>query len=277
MKTKLFLITAIIGSLVFTGCKDDDPATPEVVIPKLKTATYYDGTEVTPSYSEAYEYNASGQIVKIVAEDNSYVTVEYSTGKITLKFVDELGVQDPNIEEFILNDKGLYVSSASTWKKSLKSSIKKNYKSQLKSQLSILGSSSTTLTYNADNYLIEENSTEIDGLNNSSDITTYTITSGNTTGREYVSTYNDVSTTSNDTFEFFTDKTNTIGYENMGVTFFGKQDNNLQKKRTQTGESYSYISNYSYEYDSYGRVTKQIEKDEANTIIYGQTTYTYTD
>ncbi len=75
------------------------------------------------------------------------------------------------------------------------------------------------------------------------------------------------------TYEFNLDKTNTIGYKNMGIGFYGNDDKNLVTKWTDGAD----IHTFTYEFDSKGRVTKQTELNPADATYYEIYSYTYTD
>lgn len=64
----------------------------------------------------------------------------------------------------------------------------------------------------------------------------------------------------------YTDKLNTIGSENTGMLFLGKQSKNLQSKYTYSGGT----ENYSYTFDSEGRVAKMLVD-----VTTGSTQYSY--
>lgn len=63
------------------------------------------------------------------------------------------------------------------------------------------------------------------------------------------------------TNEFYNDKINTIGNENIGIKYWGKQNNCLTKCITSTyKERIDTLALHSYEFDSLNRVIKEIEK-----------------
>ena len=58
---------------------------------------------------------------------------------------------------------------------------------------------------------------------------------------------------------FFEDKLNTIGNENMGISYYGKQNNCLLKAvYAETTSGNELVENYEYSFDSLERVTKEI-------------------
>ena len=72
------------------------------------------------------------------------------------------------------------------------------------------------------------------------------------------------------TCEFNTDKLNTIGYYNLGISFYGKSNKNLVKKATYGTD----FDSYTYEYDSKGRVIKEIVSKTTRGTSYTVCTYT---
>jgi hypothetical protein len=75
--------------------------------------------------------------------------------------------------------------------------------------------------------------------------------------------------------QFYTNKTNTLGNETMGISFWGKQNKNPIKKvtimYTYGGITSNNTTTFTYEYDAKGRITKQIADDGYYTV------YTYVD
>jgi len=70
-------------------------------------------------------------------------------------------------------------------------------------------------------------------------------------------------------FTFLTDKVNTVGNVNKGISFLGKDSKNLpESKQYGTGGKYF----YTYEYDSQNRVTKAIE---VGNTVWEPFVYTY--
>jgi hypothetical protein len=71
-------------------------------------------------------------------------------------------------------------------------------------------------------------------------------------------------TTSN---EYYSDLLNTTGNENMGIAYYGKQNNCLLKiSLTNDQTTIDTLGVYSYEFDSQKRVTREIKKKSGNII-----------
>lgn len=77
------------------------------------------------------------------------------------------------------------------------------------------------------------------------------------------------------TYEYYTDKINTIGDENMGMSFRGKQNNCLLKYKILRNQSViDTMESNIYEYDSLNRVSKEVKKIHDKIRI---TTFQYDD
>jgi len=77
-------------------------------------------------------------------------------------------------------------------------------------------------------------------------------------------------------FDYYTDKTNTVGYENMGMKFLGNDSKNLMKKFVQvlpTGDTMR-VMNFSYHFDDKGRVIQKAVYD-SHGIMADSSTVTY--
>jgi len=106
----------------------------------------------------------------------------------------------------------------------------------------------TTYFYDGSGYLLKK----IDNTVYNSDTTFYTNISGNPSYINYGG--------SNNATQTFTDKSNFIGLENMGVLFLGKQNENLVFKTIWSiNTAYSSQDLYEYTFDSQGRPKRQIE------------------
>jgi len=99
-------------------------------------------------------------------------------------------------------------------------------------------------------YFLGTQTYDADGHVTSDGTHTYTWANGN-----LISSTNDPSGSL--TFTYHTDKTNTIGNDNKGMSFFGKESKNLINTSTNGSGT---VLVYSHEYDSQGRVTKETGK-----------------
>jgi len=257
MKTKLFGFLFLAIVLGLGACKKDsnDSSSGSSVAKILSTAYYENGNL---AFTQTIQYDASGKPVKVTADDGSFYYVAIGPSSVVITSFDTLGVQD-GTDNYILNAKGLAISQVSTWNKpGNKNDMFKHHKNTGK------GSSSYTYEYDANNYLIKNIYTE-GGVG---DTVIYTISGGNTTTATTVGSFPFVQS-----YQFLTNKTNTIGNENMGVSFLGKQDKNLISATTYTFDAGSQTINTSYTYDSKGRVLKVFNPDAPEDY----TIYTYTN
>lgn len=77
-------------------------------------------------------------------------------------------------------------------------------------------------------------------------------------------------------FDYYTDKTNSAGYENMGMKFLGNDSKNLMKKFVQvlpSGDTIRVMS-FNYHYDDKGRISQKAVYDSHGTLA-DSTSYTY--
>ena len=69
------------------------------------------------------------------------------------------------------------------------------------------------------------------------------------------------------TNEYYAEQLNTIGNENIGIAYWGKQNNCLLKiSYTHNQTAIDTLGGFSYEFDSLKRVTKEITKKSGNII-----------
>lgn len=252
MKTSIFALIFMAGILCLGSCKKDDSNSNNTSgVAKIHSTNYY--TNGVLYHTSTLEYNSSGKAVKLTSTDGSFVTLTYGTNSVVVTYYDSVGAT-PDVTTYTLNNNGLAISETGTFKKgSGKSILSRHFK------LSSKGTYVVTYAYDNNNYKIQEIFTE----SGNSDTTSYTISNGNT-----ISTITSWYTSTN---QFLTDKTNTIGFENMGISFWGKQDKNLISSNTTDYGTGPQTDTYTYEYDSNGRVTKMT--NSANPLDYE--TYSY--
>jgi hypothetical protein len=264
MKTKFLLMVFILGLAGMTSCtkKDSDtpsPATPGV--PKIKTATEYYGTY---EYSTAYRYDAAGRLTGGTYSDSGYFHVVYGTGTVEINEYSSAGIMQYKTV-YTLNSSGLAVSATGTdyYKGGVnrfRSLWCRNILKTISSKTDSSVSSTVTYEYDIEGYLIRETYYETYDTT----VFTYVVENGNTVSMSYI--IYDIPMTFY--YQYLTDKTNTIGEQNMGITFLGKQDKNLI-------QSIQYIYDtiaVSYEFDSKSRVSKRSIVGENDYY-----TFTYTD
>jgi hypothetical protein len=105
-------------------------------------------------------------------------------------------------------------------------------------------------------------------LNNTYDNEGHLLSSGSNGGGTITNTWTDGNLTSDNnfggqTYTYLSTKDNTIGNENKGMKFLGKDSKNLRS----TSTSYGSTTTFTYEYDSQNRVTKQMNGG-LDAIVY---------
>jgi hypothetical protein len=254
MNTKIFLLAALALSITLYSCKKDSDIT-EAAKPLVQKTTLEDNSYFL------YQYDGN-RLTKITSSDGGYTTIDYTATTATVK---EYSVDNVlgSSQVFTLNSKGYAISSVTSSGKKKSLSTKSILPIAI-AQFAI-ASPTTTYEYNSDGYMTKA----IYGDAGNQEIITYTITNGNSVA------YSDAAggQTFTSTSQFYLDKTNTIGFENMGISFFGKQDKNLKQSVTDTYSGSAVAHSYTYQYDSQNRVASNtISTAGAYTT---STAYTY--
>lgn len=270
----------LVGSLFFSSCNKDknDPET--ATIPLVASAIKYDDMGILIS-SESYQYDNQGRIIKININSDNYQTMEYSSSSIILKKY--VGGKLVDTTTVILNGLGL-CTSISSGDTNHQDTYEYDIAGSRKSLIIEDDTYLRTFTYtvfegNIVTVILEEKSKTA----NSASLKEIEFVPGS-----FISAYPNNSyasksklksanlTYTNKTdFQYFNDKINTIGNENLGRSFLGKTNKNPIKKAIYSRLSGSDfietgIINYTYEYDSKARITKQVT-DDGNYSVY---TYT---
>jgi hypothetical protein len=254
----IFCLSLLSQMAILNSCKKDKKdAQAGAFVPTItnfpKIKTYTDSSD---SYLVTLSYNSAGKLIKEVLNDGEYADILYTSNQVTVNAYDSTGILEYT-GVYTLNSSGLATTLIGTdfdYKKEVHFSKffpflkKRNTKSSV-----------DTINYNYDinGYMIKK--IYINSGNN--DTTIYNYVNGNEAFQ--ISSFDTTS------FEYFTDKINTIGFQNMGITFLGKQNINLIKTET---DSYP-GENYTYMFDAKSRVTKKLFW--SNGHIVNSETYTY--
>lgn len=258
---KLLMLLLVAVSIGFTGCKNNDDE------PETKTA---DGTIKTPSGKscliskikydsehEVIEYDSQNRPVKISYFDGTtlegYETISYSSSQIVVKNYD-----DGQLEEtitFIVSN-GVVTGQTETY-------------TRTDNGVTYTTVTQRTFEHNAEGFLTKMISNETTTSNPASatqsykTTTVYTYQNGNLTSE--VSTYIENGTnnteTRTSTYEYYTDKMNTLPFDEEDFLLTKPNKNPVKKKtesHSQQGSS-TYISNYTYTYNSDGLITKKVD------------------
>lgn len=216
--------------LAFMACdksKDELPGTQPGFIPKLSKIAYYEGASLIRITT--IQYDTQGRLIKMELTNWRDETYHYGQD-IIIREASFLNSEDTEfIDTLQLNNDGLVIFDPRDG-----SNYEYTSEGYRQRQFASFGDYSST------------------------------ISNGNTTlttNRDWVS-QNIISTNE---YTFLPDKLNTIGSENVGITFYGKQDKNLLYEDTFTylygGRHDQTIHHYSYEFDDKNRVKKKMRSD----------------
>lgn len=222
MKSNALFCALLSVFILFNSCKKSDKEVDKITIsiPKIKTITYYKGDSITSHTS--FEYDTSGKLSKSTYSNGQSFTFSYAPSNIIRTYYYIIS-EKPSIDTLILNNKGLVISEEG---------------------------GITTYEYTPEGY---QSKLTIDASPKTSQ--TYTSLDGNII-KNTERNYNDVRYIH--TYTFLSDIINTIGNENMGITYFGKQDKNLKSKDNTIDlrDNKTFQLTYEYEFDTKNRVTK---------------------
>jgi len=234
---KLSILLALLSGIILISCskKDTTPnADPGNTTDRIKSETGDWGTS-------SYKYDGSGRQITTDYSNGSKRTYEYGAGTVTEKYYNSSAVLTQTYV-FELNSDGLVA----------------------KETMPGVPGFQVTNIYNSDKTLAKSVTLQ-NGVSNSID---YFYSNGNCDSSRH-STNGTWSLTIKNTY--YTNKANAFALQNYGLSFFGKDDNNLQKT-----EQYTYpdgsaldMTTWTYEFDGQGRPVKQTSVRGANMeIIY---------
>lgn len=235
-----FLFFVLLSLLVaFSACnKEDEPGQSANRIPLIKTIV------TTGNYSDSvhFEYDSTGRIIKASHSSEQYTLYTYAPNKLTIHTYRGPSLPDYT-SSYRLNDKGIATST------------------QIDGYL-------YTFKYDSTGYLVSK-------MYNNDTINFMRIKDGNTLmKKEFYLRDKYMTMTWN--YQFNTNA-NTIGDENRGMSWNGKQDKNLPIKETEVFTLRNYakesITEYTYEYDTQNRVTKRTTFEYGD--LYLTEYYTY--
>ncbi|MDB5226428.1 MAG: hypothetical protein JWN78_621 [Bacteroidota bacterium] len=240
-KIKYTILFAFAAVLSITGCKKTD-STNTTVTPtgaKLKTVTMLPSGSVTTFY-----YDSLNRISKVTTSGTVFYQSFVYKGSDSVIVFSSNGTDSGSVNAYKLNGVGLAVNNTSS-----------------------AGPTTFTYTYDVNGFQTYSTANTVAG----SSADTFLISGNNIT--EHRGSTSNVLTTNTirvkQVYTFLTDKTNTIGNANKGMSFLGKSSSNLINT-----EAYHYSSttiippstttsdetyNYTYEYDSNSRVTKRTQ------------------
>lgn len=194
-------------------------------------------------------YNSQGNLIK-EKYTNIYVDLVYTTNKVNVNVYENYSLT--YTYEYFLNSSGLATTAIET---SLNKSETNNNNLHFINNNVLKNTTDTTYYYyNSYGYLIS--------AKYGTELYNYTYLNGNLT--------TEISPYDTTTYQYFDGKLNTVGNNNIGVNFLGKQNKNLLKTTIyyNSGQPYQTV-NYNYEYDINGRVKTEI----INSNYSNQTTF----
>jgi len=248
MKRNLFIISLCLINIMSFSCKKDNNNTN--VIPLISTTLTYNNGKLL--YKDTFVYNMDNKL--------SYYSYTYNNSFSNFDYHEQYNYVGNNLiicKKYMYNNLNLNISIDSM-------TLNGNGFCILDRQNSGEGNgfSLTNYKYNSDGYRIEFDHSDsfFNPFVGTINTIKYIISGKNTIIDTIKRNDNSIDI---ERYEYYTDKTNTIGNENNGKTFMGKQDINLIK---------IYISNsdsviYNYEFDKKGRVINIINSNNENVII----------
>ncbi len=274
MKTVISSFIFSFSILLLFSCSKENSESPYAndSVPKIiKISEYYNGSMQRET---SLTYDTSARLIKVVYDEVNegqkyYDTIIYSTSSVIISTYNNLSKMIKQ-EVFSLNANKLAIlmnDSLDDNKQAAKSTFK--FSSILEHEANIYG-------YDANGYQTLEIITNEYGGTHRFD---KTYSDGNlfSTIHEYMA--NDTVLLSGiSSFTYYTDKTNSIGNLNRGISFLGKQNNNLllsiSDQRWHSTDTVKSKTNYQYEFDSHNRVVKQYilpqtgENKDESYLIY---------
>lgn len=256
MNYQKIALAALLSVGVLFSCKKKDD-TPEETTPVTTTTgatpaptTYKIKTEKVSnsgaSTETTYEYDSNGRVTKMTHSDGSFSTVEWSSGKCVQKEFDNGATTPISTTTFDLNASGQCTSQSDD------------------------SGTTTTYEYNSEGYQTKMTSS---GSGQTS-VMTFVVNNGNQSSMS--TSISGINMTMN--MDYFTDKTNTTGNVNKGMSIFGKDNKNLIKSMSTSFMGQSISMTFTYEFDSKNRVTKMTQtQTSSGTSSSSTTTYTYVD
>jgi len=251
MKTNSFVTAILIFGALFTSSNKKDESTPVINFPMIDTVYMYQrGIKLDAT---VYTYDNQGRCLKsISAVDPEYSWI-FSYNGNKLSYTKYLGVGINFYLDGTTNEKG-YLTTFRTITdfKTSKDTV------------------NTTCEYDANGFWIK--GTEI---TTKKDTTIYecVVENGNVTKETSFKVKNGIKTLNSEVIRSFNlDKITTIGYANMGIAYIGQPDKDLVETETKTyvtgaGPNEVTTSNYTYEFDINGHVSKQTQITPNDTTI----------
>lgn len=250
MTSQYLLLALLFLAITFNSCKETDNK--EVILTNpsmlLKTATQYQDGKV--ANTTTYEYDPSGRIAKISYKAGRYEKYSYVSDTIILKEIYN-NEFDHYTDTLLLNDRGLVIAV----------------------------NKSNAYEYDAEGYLVKATIVK----DNHTYTTTHSILDGNMVENNIVvDSVGHILEIYKYEFSYNTTPAapNTIGTENTGIAFWGKQSKNrpsrIHSVYASSPDFQERVSEYSviYTLDRYSRIVKESQGFQTGKYY---TAYTYSD
>lgn len=260
----LFIAILFAANLTFISCQDEDndPAEPSKPLLASRSSYSQDGKE---HQTEAFHYDSNGRLIEVDTSDKYKTTFEYSQSQVTVKSYYKDSLDETQILQ--LDNKGLCTSTI--WDENYTTNYTYDDNGYRKTTVEKDGNSTITQTFTVSNQnyvtikiedvYISSQSVKVMKPDFVGKLDWLKTAPTGIASQNILKSASDQINNYVTDFEFYTDKANTIDFENMGISFFGKQNKNPVKQQTETYTGRpAYSTNYTYEYDSKGRITRQI-------------------
>jgi len=274
----LFVVSILLmGNLFFSACNKDKTDPETAPVPLLASYTRFDNKGVI-YYSQSFQYDNQRRLIKETFHNGLILTFEYS-GSTVIEKGKGYQVFD-GIAVGQLNNQGLCISlsSGSAYNKKIDYYDNGYQKSTIDE--SPAGIYTSTFTVSEGNYVTSTYEVKSKTTNSAlaKEIDHFKSAIIPSSWRNTFVSENGLTSSASDfsiktKYQFYTDKLNTFGNENMGTSFYGKGNKNPIKT-----ESINYynsmdvfessgVINYTYEYDTKGRITKQLSDNGYYSIF----------
>lgn len=267
----------LVSNLFFNSCDNGNDDSETVPIPLLaNTLTFDNNGEL--EFSESYQYDNQGRIIKVDDNEGHYSTIEYSELTIIVKDYFEGKLEGTSIGQ--LNSKGLCTSITYDDSDDLESyEYDNNGYRKLSTDETDIYLHTTAYSVSDGNYMtiISEDQSKTQNSAHAKEVGLFKRSFLAANLQKRMTSKNWLKSTAQGNiyktdYQFYKDKINTIEFENMGISFMGKQNKNPIKEEISTftfeGDPSQIKTNtYTYEYYSKGRISKQVT-DDGNYSIY---------
>jgi hypothetical protein len=263
MKINYILLFLLIPATMITSCKKDRNNPVHTNIKLLRQTIMIFGDTISDG---TYSYDDQGRVVHILFRDSTYSIYHY--GDKTVEMIYYSRLKKPYTHSiYTLNSDGLAISSIDT-------GFSYKAKPGVTGPLSPSGmyeAWTETFEYDENGFLTKEIQTMSWGVSYTQ---TFTVSGGNTTHLSYQVSAG----LSNYDYQFIPGSVNTIGQENCGIFYSGRQNASLILSETinHNEGGMATVSNYTYEFDSKNRVVKKTVRQISKDVEF-VTTYAYMD